>query len=120
MRTVLVVDDEKDMRKKFKRLLVTKGFKVIEAPNALEVANILMREKSNLDLILLDIQIGELDGRDIFDIIDEYAPVLPVIVTSVLPLNDQKLKIPRAADYFHKGDKDEVFLSKVCRLLGVA
>lgn len=119
MRKILVVDDEKDMRKKFKRLFVTKGFKVLEAPNALEVANILMREKSDIDLILLDIQIGELDGRDIFDIIDEYAPSLPVIVSSVMPLGDQRLKIPRAADYFHKADKEEVLLSKACRLLGI-
>ena len=119
MRKILVVDDETDMRKRFKRLLVGEGFKVIEAPNAVEVANVLMREKSNLDLIILDINVGEVDGRDIFDIIDEYAPELPAIINSVFPINEQKLKIPRAADYYNKSDDDKVLVAKVKKILGV-
>ena len=119
MRKILIVDDEKEMRKKYKAFLVAEGFGVLEAPNALEVSNILMREKSNIDLILLDINLPEIDGRDIFDIIDEYAPELKIIVTSVHPLQDQKLKIPRAADYYNKSQKEDVLLRKIRNVLGV-
>lgn len=119
MRTILLVDDEKAMRSKYKKILKKEGFKVIEAPKAMEVANVLMREKSNIDLILLDINIPEVDGRGIFDIVDEYAPELPIIVTSVHPLNDQKLRIPRAADYYNKLQAQDVLLKKIRGVLGI-
>ena len=119
-RTILVVDDEKEFRKKFKWMLRDEGFRVFEASNAVDVASILMREATALELILLDINIPDVDGRGIFDIIDEYAPNIDIIVTSVHPLQDQKLKIPRAADYFQKQQSNEVLLKKVKKILGVA
>jgi len=117
-KTILIVDDEKDFRKKYKKLLKGEGFRIIEAPDAVEVANVLMRENANLDLILLDINIGEVDGRDIFDIIDEYAPGKGIIVTSVHPIGDQKLKIPRATDYYNKAQDESILLGKVLKILG--
>ncbi|MFA5059561.1 MAG: response regulator [Candidatus Omnitrophota bacterium] len=118
-RLIFIVDDEKELRKKYKKLLIKEGFKVVEASNALEVANILMREKSKLDLILLDINISEVDGRDIFDIIEEYVPGLPVIVTSVYPVSEQKLRIPKAVDYYHKLQKEESLIKKIKNALGL-
>ena len=120
MRTILIVDDEKKIRQKFKKLLKTEKFRVVEAANAIDVADVLMREHSTIDLILLDINIPEVDGRGIFEIIDEYAPELPIIVTSVLPLNDQKLTIPRAAGYYSKLHKDDTLLSKIRSVLGTS
>src|SRR3989338_8887733 len=99
MRTILIIDDDEEIRKRYKKSLAAEGFDVLEAPNALEVANVLMREKSRIDLILLDINLPEVDGREIFEIIDEYAPSLDVLVTSVYPISDQQLRIPRAVDY---------------------
>ena len=119
MRKILIVDDEAQFRKRFRRLLKGAGLKTVEAPDAVDVANVLMREKSDLDLILLDINIKEVDGRDIFEIVDEYSPSIPIIVTSVLPVSEQKLRIPRVADYFNKAEKDESLLKKVKTVLGV-
>lgn len=119
MRNILVVDDEREIRKKYKTLLKSEGFKVFEAPDAIEVANLLMRESSSLDLIVLDINIKEVDGRDIFDIIDQYNPTLPILISSVHPLQDQKLKIPRATDYHNKSDGEKVLLKKVKKILGL-
>ena len=120
MRTILIIDDEKEFRKKYKKLLKEKGFTVIEAENALDVGNSLMRDHSKIDLILLDINIPEVDGRGIWEIIDEYAPELPIIVTSVHPIVDQKLKVPRCADYFSKLHKEDLLLSKIMKVLGMS
>ena len=119
MRTILIVDDEKVFRKKYKKLLKKEGYRVIEAPSALEVTDALMRERSNIDLILLDINLPEVDGKGIFDIIDEYAPSLDIIITSVHPLHDQKLRIPRASDYYSKMHSEETLLRKIRKVLGV-
>ena len=119
MRTVLIVDDEERFRNKFKKMLVKAGFDVIEASSALEVAEALMRDRSKIDLVLLDINLPEVDGRGIFEIVDEYAPNLDMIVTSVLPLTDQKLRIPRAIDYFQKSKDSNILLNKVRNALGI-
>ena len=119
MRTILLIDDEKKMRQKFKKLLKTEKFRVLEAESAIEVADILMREHSTIDLILLDMNLPEVDGRGIFDIVDEYAPELPIIITSVNPINDQKLQIPRAVDYYQKLQDEKILLTKVRSALGL-
>ena len=117
-RTILVVDDEKEFRKKYKKILKAEGYKVYEAQSAVDVADHLMR--SRLDLILLDINIPEVDGRDIFDIIDEYPSQRPaIIVTSVYPVSEQKFKIRKAADYYDKSKDPELLLRKVRNILGV-
>jgi len=118
MPTILIIDDNKEIRTKYKQALKSRGHDVIEAPDAVEVANILMRSKSSLDLIVLDIQIPEVDGRDIYDIVHEYAPNIPIMIASVIPLQDQKLRIPKARDYFNKADKEKVLLEKVESIVG--
>jgi len=120
MRTILIVDDEKTFRKRYKDMLTAEKYKVFTAKSAMDAANMLMREKNALDLVLLDINLPQVDGRDIFDIISEYAPNLEVIVTSVHPLQDQKLKIPRAVDYFNKADDKGILLQKVRKVIGAA
>jgi DNA-binding response OmpR family regulator len=62
-KTVLVVDDEADIRKMLKRLLVTRGFRVIEADRGL-VALRLVKEQAP-DLIVLDAMLPEVHGFDI-------------------------------------------------------
>jgi len=43
-----------------------------------------------IDLVLLDINMYEIDGGYMKEIIDEYSPELRVIVSSVRPLDEQK------------------------------
>ena len=60
---VLVVDDEEDIRRLLKRLLVDKGFRVLEADRGL-LALRLVKEHVP-DLIVLDAMLPELHGFDI-------------------------------------------------------
>ena len=117
MRTVLVVDDDKDLRKKFKKFLRSEGFKVKTAASAIDVADNLMRER--IDVILLDINIPEVDGKDIFDIIAEYPTSAQIIVSSVYPVREQKFKIKQAADYYNKAHDLDVLLKKIHKVLGL-
>ena len=119
MGAVLIIDDDKEQRQRCKKLLKENGIDYLEAPNALEVGNILMRELSNIDLILLDLQMPDVDGKDIFEIIQLYTNKKPVMVTSVLPINDQKLRVSRARDYFKKSDGDDILLKKIKLILGM-
>lgn len=119
MGKVLIVDDNKDIRTRYRKVFEKLKLEVLEAPEALEVVNILMRHSSELDLILLDIQMPEVDGRDIYEIVYDYVPSVPIMVTSVLPIQEQRLRIPRAREYFNKADGEQVLASKVKTLLGI-
>lgn len=119
MSKVMVIDDNVEFRKKCRKMFKDLGLEVLEAPDALETSNLLLRETSDIDLILLDLQIAEVDGRDIHDIIRDYTTSIPVVVCSVLPLNEQKMRIPHARDYFNKADGEDVLRSKVKTLLNL-
>jgi len=119
MRKILVVDDDENIRNRYKEVLSKIEVETFEAPEALDVIDILMRNQSEIEMVLLDIEMPEVNGRDIFDIVTEYAPELPIMVASVLPIADQKLRIPRAREYYGKADGDEVLVSKVKSILGI-
>jgi CheY-like chemotaxis protein len=62
-KTILVVDDEADIRKMLKRLLSTRGYRVLEADRGL-LALRLVKEQGP-DLIVLDAMLPEVHGFDI-------------------------------------------------------
>jgi CheY-like chemotaxis protein len=61
--TVLVVDDEADIRKLLKRLLASRGYRVLEADRGLQALR-LVKEHAP-DLIVLDAMLPEVHGFDI-------------------------------------------------------
>ena len=58
--SVLVVDDDTDVRTLVAELLTRAGYTVSEAPNGREALKLLFDERP--DLVLLDISMPELDG----------------------------------------------------------
>lgn len=60
MSTILICDDEKDIRGALRVYLTTAGYDVLEAENGRAALSIL--EKTTPDLLLLDIMMPEMDG----------------------------------------------------------
>lgn len=60
--TILVVDDEKEIRDLIGIYLANEGYKVLKAGNGLEALNCL--EKQEVDLIILDIMMPNMDGME--------------------------------------------------------
>lgn len=89
---ILVVDDERDTVEMITALLKIEGFQVLtalsgdEAMRILEVEGQKVQESETpVDLILLDILLGDVDGRDICLRIkeDEKLKFIPVIILTV-------------------------------------
>ena len=81
---VLIVDDEEDIRKMLKRLLVGKGHRVIEADRGLLALR--MVKENTPDLIILDAMLPEVHGFDIARRIkgsDKYGKI-PIIMISAV------------------------------------
>ena len=116
MKKILIVDDEKKIRKTYSGLLRGEGFDVIERSNAMEASETLVREK--VDLVLLDIKMPEVDGSILYEVMRLFHKRVKVIVTSVYPLDEQKRLIAEAADYHDKSQGIGILLSKINKVLG--
>ncbi len=60
-KNVLVVDDDEDIRETIKFILTQAGFTVSLCSTGNDIFNTI--ERTSPDLILLDIRLGEMDGR---------------------------------------------------------
>lgn len=115
MTNILLVDDDPNIQSLYGKLLKEEGYQVYQALNASEATNYLITRK--IDLILLDINMPEVDGVMMREVIDEYDKDLKVIVSSVYPLVKQKERISRAHQYFDKSHGTELLLSIIREVL---
>ena len=75
MSTVLVVEDERDIRDLLRRFLERAGYSVLTAAAGAGALSLL--ESAQVDLVLLDLGLPDIDGTEI---LTEVAPGVPVIV----------------------------------------
>src|SRR3989338_9038936 len=100
MRKILIVDDDKKIRKIYGDLLSDEGYEVIEAPSAYYANERLLGE--DIDLILLDIKMPGADGSVMYEVIKMFHRKCKIIISSVYPLDEQRHLIPGAEDYHDK------------------
>lgn len=115
-RTILVVDDEKQIRRFLRTGLSVHGYEVIEAESGTEA----LREASTKspDLVVLDLQLGDMDGLDVLQRIREWS-WLPVLILSVRNREIEKVKALElgADDYITKPFGIAEFIARVNALL---
>ena len=80
MKTILVVDDEKNIRLLYKAELEDEGYKVLTASNGLEALDVLKKE--TVDLVLLDIKMPEMSGSEFLRYIRQFNQTLPIIIST--------------------------------------
>jgi DNA-binding NtrC family response regulator len=80
MPDILVIDDEKAIRKTLTEILLFEGYKVEEAADGEE--GLKKFKEKNFDLVLCDIKMPKLDGIDFLQKAGEVNPDVPVIMIS--------------------------------------
>lgn len=76
--TVLVVDDEHDIRDASERILTRTGFKVMKATRGDEALDVLDKERT--DIVLLDLKMPGMDGMEVLEHIRKLDEAILVIV----------------------------------------
>jgi two-component system cell cycle sensor histidine kinase/response regulator CckA len=79
---VLIVDDEDPLRQLAKDILVAKGFKVIATANPHEALKLLQNESSAPSLLITDIEMPVMDGRELASKLKDRFPALKVLFMS--------------------------------------
>jgi DNA-binding NtrC family response regulator len=105
-RTILVVDDEKNIRRTLQLVLEGEGYRVLGAETAAQALAILASPETPVDLAILDVKLPDMSGLDALAKIrsDEATKDLPIIVISGhATVNDavQAIKLG-ASDFFEK------------------
>ncbi|MCK4965540.1 response regulator, partial [bacterium] len=91
--TILVVDDEENVRSVTKMQLEKIGYKVLLAGDGNEAVNIYKKEKDEIALILLDIIMPNMAGKETYIKLKEINPSIKVILVSGFSQNDKATEI---------------------------
>jgi DNA-binding NtrC family response regulator len=105
-RTVLVVDDEKNIRRTLQLVLEGEGYSVLGAETGEQALAILASPQAPVDLVVLDVQLPGVSGLDALAKLkgDEATRDLPVIVISGHATVDDAVQAIKlgASDFFEK------------------
>jgi CheY-like chemotaxis protein len=80
---VLIADDDAVVRASLAAVLQSEGYEVDEASNGIEAVTRAIKHKP--DLILLDLNMPHADGWTAFSQLDQFNPLLPVIIITARP-----------------------------------
>ena len=83
--TMLVVDDEEMVRRLAARILLGEGFHVLEARGGEEAIRVLQRASQRIDLVVTDVAMPGLGGRQLGDTIYRCWPGVRVLFMSGFP-----------------------------------
>lgn len=98
VRTILVADDDINIRQFLKIRLSYLGYNVIVATNGQEVLSILEKEK--LDLIILDIILPQIDGYKVCRILRKFSRVPIILLTALANTLDRIRGLDLGADEY--------------------
>jgi two-component system, cell cycle sensor histidine kinase and response regulator CckA len=80
--TILVVEDNPGVRSMVVRLLMRRGFSVVEAADGLEALGIAESYPSEINLLLTDVMMPHMDGRELVEKLRHSRPELRVLYMS--------------------------------------
>jgi two-component system, cell cycle sensor histidine kinase and response regulator CckA len=87
-RVVLVVDDEEGLRDLLCRSLQAEGYNTLAAGNGAEALEVMESTAEPVDLVVTDVVMPEMDGRELGRRLAQRWPALPVLYISAYDVND--------------------------------
>lgn len=105
MKTILIVEDDSSIHKILEEILINENYNILNAYSGTEA--LMLIEKNNIDLILLDLMIPGLSGEELISKVNH----LPIIVISAKINTEDKVSclLSGANDYITKPfDKSEL------------
>ena len=114
---ILIVDDDKNIRRFLSLVLSSAGYKTFDADSAKEALHIM--EKQKIDLIILDIMLPGMDGYAFAKLLRECNNDIPILMLSAkqLPQDIKQGFLSGTDDYMTKPVDEEEMLLRIKALL---
>lgn len=97
-KTILVIDDEEDIREVLTAVLKIQGYDVLSSSNGLEGIEQFIDYKNQISLILLDIMLPDIDGFQILQVIRKESKIPVIMLTAKDRTTDKILGLELGAD----------------------
>jgi PAS domain S-box-containing protein len=120
--TVLVVEDEAQVREFTCRVLAAHGYQCLEAANGVDALDIIRERGDTIGALVTDVVMPRLGGGALADQIAQHRPTLPVLFTSAYSGEDvvRRGLIPADAPFLQKPFTPEALVAKLQDLSGGA
>jgi two-component system, cell cycle sensor histidine kinase and response regulator CckA len=118
--TILVVEDEAQVRDFTCQVLTAHGYRCVEAANGVEALNIVQKLGDTLRGVVTDVVMPGLGGGALANRLAELQPTLPVLFTSAYAGEDvvRRGLIPAEAAFLQKPFVPEALIAKLQTLVG--
>lgn len=118
-KTILIVDDDKELIKMLSYLFIAKKFEVEVADSGVTALKLLERVKP--DVIFLDLMMPDMDGFQFCEVVkkDNLLKDIPIIVLSAMPADKNRDRVLAlgAVDYFEKPFKSMDLVNKSLEII---
>jgi DNA-binding NtrC family response regulator len=101
MSLILIIDDDRQLSISFTKILTQEGYETTAAFNGQQ--GIEQAERLQPDLVILDIRLPDMSGIEVFEIVHERFPKLPVIMITAFGNTET------AIDAIQKGAYDFIY-----------
>ncbi|HPF31243.1 MAG TPA: response regulator [Candidatus Saccharibacteria bacterium] len=91
-KTVMVVDDDPQIRELYEISLKLKGYEVVVAPDGEKALEMLRTNKAKPDLILLDVMMPKIHGLDVLNMIKTDPKISDIKVITFTALSDDVIR----------------------------
>jgi PAS domain S-box-containing protein len=117
--TVLLAEDDADVRRIAKLALTKAGYKVIEAVDGQDAVNKFIENKNDIQLLIFDVIMPNMNGRDAYDRIKTEYPDIKVIFMSgyMADIIDRKGIFDAGLNFLSKPAEPHELLKKVRKTL---
>ncbi|MDR6397281.1 response regulator [Herbaspirillum seropedicae] len=89
-RTLLIVEDNRDVRAIFSEVFQTKGYRVLEAENGREAYDLMIGSDESVSVVLTDLRMPVMDGLEFARLLknDSRFFSIPIVLLSATPLKN--------------------------------
>ena len=115
--TILVIDDELNLRRTLAFILQRAGYVVVTAADGVEAQRILV--EGSFDLVFIDLQLPDVEGIRLADQIHKTDAQIPVIILTGQPTSETRAEATRqaVAAYLSKPIEPAQILAKIEEVL---
>jgi signal transduction histidine kinase len=117
--TILIAEDDQNVRRLNKALLEQYGYRVLEAEDGKDALDKFKRNKKTVNLLILDVVMPRMNGKEVFDEVKRLSPGMKVLFTSgyTADIISRKGIIQREFNFIPKPLAPGEFLKKVREVL---
>jgi CheY-like chemotaxis protein len=101
---ILIVEDEASLRELLCSILEPRGYKILTAADGTRAVDVLMSEPATIDAVLLDLNLPQLNGVDVYKTLRRLRPEAKVIIISgnITPETRRELNLHGQPEFLPK------------------